>query len=363
MQCDSTEAHADSMHAAPDGTTLQGAGIRMLAGKVIARRTATVDKLLLSVPYVGPDATNETVLHLFEAHPEFDAVPVVRGATPEGIIHRRRFVELFVRPFYREVHGKRPCTLYMDSHPLIVDVTLTVEELGETLVEADQRYLSEGFIICRDGCYAGLGRSQDLIREMTRLRLESARYANPLTLLPGNVPVNEAIDQLLAAEVSFVAAYCDLNYFKSFNDVYGYSLGDEMIKLTARVLADMIDPRVDFLGHIGGDDFIVLLQSADWERRCTDALAVFDRKARDLFSPQDLARGWISAEDRRGQMMMYPLTSLAIGAVMVTPAQYVTHLQVAAQATEAKKMAKRNEYSSLFVERRTLAETVAGGET
>lgn len=360
MDCDSPETIRNGSCAIPEGIESEGAAVRKLAGKVIARRTATVDKLLLSVPHVGPDTSNEHVLQLFESHPEFDAVPVVRDSKPEGIVHRRRFVELFVRPFYREVHGKRPCTLYMDSHPLIVDATLTVEELGETLVEADQRYLSEGFIICRDGQYAGLGRSQDLIREMTRLRLESARYANPLTLLPGNVPVNEAIDQLLAAEVGFVAAYCDLNHFKSYNDVYGYSLGDEMIKLTARVLADMVDPRVDFLGHIGGDDFIVLLQSADWERRCVDALTAFDRKARELFSAPDLARGWISAEDRRGQLMKYPLTSLAIGAVMVMPAQYVSHLQVAAQATEAKKMAKRNESSSLFIERRTLAEAVAG---
>ena len=273
---------------------------RSLADKVVARRTATVVKLLVEIPQVGPDSSNDTVLQIFEAHPEFDALPVVRDGVPEGIIHRHRFVELFVRPFYREVHGKRACTLYMDANPLVVDATLTVEELGETLAESDQRYLSEGFIICNDGRYAGLGRSQDLIREMTRLRLESARYANPLTLLPGNVPINEAIDQLLAGGVHFVAAYGDLNHFKSFNDVYGYSLGDEMIKLTARVLGDAIDPALDFLGHIGGDDFIVLFQSDDWERRCINALTAFDRNARGLFDAKDLARGWISAEDRRG---------------------------------------------------------------
>jgi len=356
VQCDEHEIESAEVPAVTGDVHIERAGTRRLADKVVARRTATVAKLLVEIPHVRPDSSNDTVLQIFEAHPEFDALPVVRDGVPEGIIHRHRFVELFVRPFYREVHGRRACTLYMDANPLVVEAALTVEELGETLVEADQRYLSEGFIICDDGRYAGLGRSQDLIREMTRLRLESARYANPLTLLPGNVPINESIDQLLAEGVRFVAAYCDLNHFKAFNDVYGYSLGDEMIKLTARVLGDAIDPKFDFLGHIGGDDFIVLFRSDDWERRCTNVLSSFDRNVRSLFGAKDLARGWICAEDRRGQPVMFPLTSLAIGAVIVAPGQFVTHLQVAAHATEAKKLAKRNEYSSLFVERRVLPE-------
>lgn len=346
----------------PDMTTedsVETAGSTSAASRLVRevqRRTETVAKLLVTVPHVSPATTNDKVLQIFESHPEFYALPVVQEAIPEGMIHRHRFVELFVRPYYREVHGKRSCTLYMDPHPLIIESSLTLEELSETLVEADQRYLSEGFIICEQGHFVGLGRSQDLIREMTRLRLESARYANPLTLLPGNVPINEEIDQLLGAGTRFVAAYCDLNHFKAFNDVYGYSVGDEMIKLTARILVDAIDPIADFIGHIGGDDFIALFRSEDWERRCNHALASFDRNARALFDPADLARGGISGEDRRGQKVMFPLTSLAIGAVIVPAGRFFTHLQVAAHATEAKKMAKRSEGSSLFVERRAPAE-------
>jgi GGDEF domain-containing protein len=335
------------------GTQADGAGPLV---RHVPRRIETVAKLLVTVPHVKRNTTNDSVLQIFEAHPEFHALPVVEDSVPEGIIHRHRFVELFVRPYYREIHGKRPCTLYMDAHPLLIESSLTLEDFSETLVESDQRYLTEGFIICERGRYAGLGRSQDLIREMTRLRLESARYANPLTLLPGNVPINEAIDQLLAMGTRFVAAYGDLNHFKAYNDVYGYSRGDEMIKLTARVLADAIDPAGDFLGHIGGDDFIALLKSEDWEERCSKALISFDRNARALFDPADLERGGINGEDRRGQQVTFPLTSLAIGAVVVSPGRFFTHLQVSAHATEAKRMAKRAEGSSLFVERRALPE-------
>src|SRR5262249_46978925 len=145
------------------------------------------------------------------------------------------FIELFVRPYYRELHGRKPCTMYMEPQPLVVDRKVTIQQLSQLLVESDQRHLSQGFIIIDDGRYAGFGTSGDLIREVTRLQMEAARYANPLTMLPGNVPINEHIERLLDAKVGFTAAYCDLNHFKAFNDAYGYSMGDEMIKLTANV--------------------------------------------------------------------------------------------------------------------------------
>jgi diguanylate cyclase (GGDEF)-like protein len=171
-------------------------------------------------------------------------------------------------------------------------------------------------------------------------------------MLPGNVPINEHIERLLDARATFSAAYCDLNHFKAFNDAYGYSLGDEMIKLTAKVLNDACDLNRDFLGHIGGDDFIILLQSDDAEARCECALLAFDRHAAALFRPEDLKRGAMRAEDRHGHEILFPLTSLAIGIVVVKPEHFASYLQVAAAATEAKKLAKRQTGSSLWIERR-----------
>jgi diguanylate cyclase (GGDEF)-like protein len=320
--------------------------------KIVANRTVTVEKLLVKLPTVNSATVNDEILHLFETSADLDAIPVVDGGSPAGLVMRQRFIELFVRPYYRELHGKKPCTMYMESQPLIVDRNVTIQQLSETLVESDQRYLSQGFIIIDEGQYLGFGRSRDLIREVTRLQMEAARYANPLTMLPGNVPINEHIERLLDARATFSAAYCDLNHFKAFNDAYGYSLGDEMIKLTAKVLNDACDLNRDFLGHIGGDDFIILLQSDDAEARCECALLAFDRHAAALFRPEDLKRGAMRAEDRHGHEILFPLTSLAIGIVVVKPEHFASYLQVAAAATEAKKLAKRQTGSSLWIERR-----------
>lgn len=135
----------------PDMTTedsVETAGSTSAASRLVRevqRRTETVAKLLVTVPHVSPATTNDKVLQIFESHPEFYALPVVQEAIPEGMIHRHRFVELFVRPYYREVHGKRPCTLYMDPHPLIIESSLTRTALGWQATRGLEQMCADGW--------------------------------------------------------------------------------------------------------------------------------------------------------------------------------------------------------------------------
>jgi diguanylate cyclase (GGDEF)-like protein len=320
--------------------------------KSLARSGTTVARLTHPVSAVAPEISNDRIFALFEAGPDIWALPVVKDGAPLGIISRDQFIAQYARPYWRELYGKRPCTLCMLAAPVIVERTATVHMLSELLAEADQRVLAEGFMVVEGGRYVGLGTAQDLIREITRMQIEAARYANPLTMLPGNVPINEHVERLLAAGVDFVACYADLNEFKPFNDKYGYRRGDEMIKIAAGILGGACEPGRDFLGHIGGDDFMVLFQSADWEQRCQRALEAFERDCQPLFDEADRVRGLFEGEDRRGNAVVFNLTSLSLGAVQVKAGDYLNHLDVAAAAAEAKKQAKRSGGNALFVERR-----------
>src|SRR5690606_14611276 len=114
--------------------------------------------------------------------------------------------------------------------------------LGHLIAEVSSQHLSDGFIIVEDGCCIGVGNGQDLIREITQMQLNAARYANPLTQLPGNVPVSEYIDGLLQSGTLFAVCHCDLDNFKPFNDLYGYRKGDEVIQMTADLLRECTDP-------------------------------------------------------------------------------------------------------------------------
>jgi GGDEF domain-containing protein len=152
-----------------------------------------------------------------------------------------------------------------------------------------------------------------------------------------------------------VVCYCDLDHFKPYNDVHGYGKGDEVIQWTGKQLEAVCDD-LDFVGHIGGDDFLMVLRSPDWEQRCQDLLARFEAGKDRFFSPEELARNGYQSEDRKRRLVHHPLVALSIGAVQAPPGAFLSHHEIAAAAATAKKEAKRNEGSSLFVERRNRRE-------
>lgn len=344
-------------HRAP-GPITQLLGQRAIAvypdAKLAGPRSATAIKLLCPVAPTDATSTNEAVFARFEADPELESLPVVDGTRPVGLINRHRFFDRFARQYQRELFGRRPCTMFMDASPLIVDSAMNLQTLGLHVVDAERRHLADGFILVTDGRYAGLGTGHDLMREITQMQIAAARYANPLTMLPGNVPIAEHMERLLAAGAGFAACYADLDNFKPLNDVFGYRKGDEVIQLVARILSMTCEPQRDFLGHIGGDDFMLLMQSEDWEERCEQAIASFGEQLPELLDAQTRADGGFTAEDRRGAVLFFAPPSLSIGAVIVPADTAATSLEIAAAATDAKKLAKRIDGNSLFVERRRL---------
>lgn len=313
-------------------------------------------KLLIDAPCVVPDAASEQVLELLLKHEGLHALAVVKDGVPVGMLTRPLLLDRFTRIYTRELYGKKPCSVFMDNEPLVVDIGTLISDLSELVVRKGKQTFTDGFIITENGKYRGMGSGYDLMRAITEMQVVAARYANPLTMLPGNVPIHEHTDRLLAANVDFVAAYFDLDHFKPFNDVYGYRKGDAVIQLLGRILSQECDPGLDFLGHVGGDDFVILFQSADWQERCQRVLARFDTERMALFQFEHVAEGGYFSEDRQGRMVFHPLVSLSIGAVPVAQAEACQRHDIERVAAEAKKMAKKADGSSLFVERRGIGQ-------
>lgn len=317
------------------------------------QRNTTVANLLKYVNPARMDSTNDEVFSMFEKDQTLYSIPVVDGEVPVGLISRHTMIDRFARQFGKELLGRRSCTMLMDKSPLVVDRSVSLHELSSRILSMEPYHLSLGFIITDRGAYLGMGSGHDLLREITQMQIAAARYANPLTGLPGNVPINEHIDRLLQNGTTFVAGYFDLDHFKPYNDVYGFRKGDEIIKLTARLLQESAQQDMDFIGHIGGDDFIVLFQSDDWEDRCQDLLRKFAGAAPSHYEVEDIGRNGIEAEDRQGNRTFHPIISLSIGAVRIEPSHFSSHHEVAAAATLAKKEAKKTSGNALFLDRRT----------
>lgn len=313
---------------------------------------ATAMSLLQEVRPLSPNDSHDDVWQRFNAQPDLNAIPVVDNERPIGLIKRNAMLELLARPFSRELYGARSCALHMDQEPLIVEQSISLTELARLMTACERRQLDDGFIITEQGCYLGIGTGREFIRTMTELQLNAARHANPLTGLPGNVPIQEAMSQLLAEQEDFTVVYADLDYFKPYNDIYGYARGDELLKCLGQLLQNHFDPACDFVGHVGGDDFILVLRSNDWQRRCEQLLAEFQQEIRHFFTAEDIAAGSYLAPNRQGELQQHPLVSLSLGAAQIIAKWYESHHEVASIASTAKSMAKRENGNALFIERR-----------
>lgn len=354
-------------HAQPSRSVTDDARDALLSGHiaVFPETTRTVSsaspsggmasaKMMVHAPALPRHATNNDVLELFNRLPDLHAVAVVENDEPVALINRRSFMDRYALPYHRELFGKRPCLQFANASPVIIEQSMTVEQMAKLLASDDQRYLADGFVITdKHGKYAGLGTGENLVRAVTEVRIEAARYANPLTFLPGNIPISSHIARLLGNDAGFYACYVDLNHFKPFNDQYGYWQGDEVLKFAAAVLADVCDPTRDFLGHVGGDDFLILFQSEDWKDRVLRAIHLFNEGAQRFYAPADRLAGGIHGEDRRGNPTFFGFVTMAIGCVRVEsdggPSFYSSE-EIASVAALAKRRAKHEASGFVLIE-------------
>lgn len=309
-------------------------------------------QLIRSLPALNHQHTNEEALEWFDRH-DCEVIPVVdEQKSPVGLITRVELMSHFAQPYRRELYGRKSCLHYADRHPLVVDKQASVSDISRLLGQVERRHFQQGFIVTDQGHYYGMAHGQDLLRVITEMQIQAAKYANPLTQLPGNVPIHEHLDGLLRSKIFFTACYFDLDHFKPYNDVYGFSAGDDIIRMTAEVLRGICDHDQDFLGHIGGDDFIVLFRSIDWEKRCLRALQTFSQHVLQYFSAEDLTNRGYYTENRRFEREFHDLVSLSVGAVVVPPERFTSYMEVSRLASGAKKQAKQIRGNALFVNRR-----------
>ena len=332
--------------------------LRVRSTAPLSQRAAggTAASLRVEAPAALLDThTNDDVHRLFIEHKTMHAVAVVDADNrPVGIINRRDFSEHYAQRYTRELFGRDRCSTFMNAEPVLVDLNVSIDQLSHVLISEDQRYLMDGLIITRDGRYDGLATGETLVRSVTEMRIEAARYANPLTSLPGNIPISRHIATLLEDAADFTVCYGDLNNFKPFNDVYGYWRGDDMIMLTAEVIKQHCDPLRDFVGHVGGDDFVVLFRSPDWAERVQRIIAEFNEQATALYDDLGRKNGGIEAEDRYGVPRFFPFVTLGVGALTVTPSlcERIRPEDIASAAANVKHKVKHGNLS-LVIERYT----------
>ncbi len=303
---------------------------------------------------VSAELAISEVMSLFHHNNDLTILPLVDNNIASGIIFRDCFLsKLFSSRYGIELYGKKPIKSFIDRVPLYVDQNTPTEIVSKQLTST--RGNDQAFIITDNGEYVGIGTVLNLLEEITRQQIHNAKHANPLTLLPGSVPINDHINHLLATKTSFSFGYFDLDHFKPFNDVYGYSAGDDIIKAVANILTQYINAETGLVGHIGGDDFIVIFMGNDWLKCCENILDTFKKTIPNYYKNEDIAAGGIYTENRAGENCFFPIISLSVGLTdPILTSQCQSHVDLADLASEAKKRAKKIEGNSFFINRRII---------
>ncbi|KJH84791.1 diguanylate phosphodiesterase [Pseudomonas fluorescens] len=308
--------------------------------------------LLNEQPAVTHNTPTAAVLEAFRRQANLNSLAVLddRGQ-PCGIVHRHSLSDALLKPFATDLFARKPISRLMSDDFLAVELNQSLQQVSRLITSRARQRIEEDFIITLNGSYMGLGRVIDVLKLITELKIQQARYANPLTLLPGNVPIQQCLTRLLQQRQESVICYVDIDSFKPFNDIYGYGRGDEVLLCLAQCLNERIDPSRDFVGHIGGDDFLLVLGPDDWRKRLTQLLNDFQNHCRRFYRPEHLEAGCFTALNRQGVRQEFALLSLSIGVVHLRSEACagLDASQLAELASQAKHHAKEIVGGSLYL--------------
>ncbi len=321
-----------------------------------------IGDIIEHVPTVGPETSTEQVEARFTAS-SVRGVVVLQGQTPVGLLMKNRLYFHLGSYYGVSLYHRRPVELVMDANPLIVNADLPLEAVSKIAMSRADSNLYDLIIVVKDGQYVGVVSIMKLLNNITQLQVLCAHNSNPLTGLPGNLVIEEHLRRLLLKEAEFAVLYLDLNNFKAYNDKYGFERGDKVLLMTAEILSRSLAHEgmgEDFLGHIGGDDFIIITSPDRAERIANSIIEIFDREILAAFSEEDREKGYIQVKNRQGKTEKFPVTSISIAGVTNKYREFRNYWEIPEVAAELKKLAKQQSGSGLVFDRRKKVANLPG---
>jgi GGDEF domain-containing protein/CHASE3 domain sensor protein len=199
--------------------------------------------------------------------------------------------------------------------------------------------------------------AQSFVAMAQRLKKLEEMYldTSPLTRLPGGIAIGNVMEKRIAAKAPIAFCLMDIDNFKAYNDHYGYAKGNDIIQATAAIISEAVakyGSEDDFIGHIGGDDYVLITTPDLYPRICQAVIDTFDKTIPGFYDAEDRERGHIVGENRQGQEVKFPLATLSIAVVTNVKRKFKNHIQYGEVAAEMKEHAKTVAGSTFMVDQR-----------
>jgi len=293
-----------------------------------------------------PSARLTTAFNRFIRTPELRSLPVVEDERVVGILHRNRFLENNILGKYgygMHLNATKCIADIMEQPSLMVEADTTLEDVAQRIQSRKFEFLYDDICVLKNGKYYGIVAVHSLLDAITERSLILARNANPLTGLPGNESIQREINKRLFQNMHFDVCYIDINNFKPYNDHYGFEKGDMVIKALAGIIVESLegyDSDFNFIGHIGGDDFILIVHPQISIPICNNIISRFEAKLWEFHGAEDYKKGYYISKNRKNEEEIFNLLSISIGIVSTEVYKIESYAQLASIATEVKKAAK-----------------------
>jgi diguanylate cyclase (GGDEF)-like protein len=266
---------------------------------------------------------------------------VLKGNTPVGFITRTELNEMLGGKYGFTLYSGKPVSTIMKSDFLKISHTMPVDQVSRLAMQRPFERLYNPIVIEQKGEYLGIVTVKDLLSACTKVEVDIATDSNPLTNLPGNLVIEKEIMSRIFGKNAYCIIYFDIDNFKAYNDAYGFQNGDIMLAYLANILKKCAT-RNEFVGHIGGDDFIVICDYHEGENLCTSILNKFAAQIGTLYHDEDIENGYYISKNRNGVTENFPIASLSVAGITNRANSYQSIDDFSNDIAELKKIAKKH---------------------
>jgi len=309
----------------------------------------TIGDIIEKVPVVSIETKSSEVNQIFEDLPDLEGIVVASENQPVGLVMKAQFYQKISTKYGFDLFMGRPIDLVMDTAPLIVEHTEAITVVSSKAMGRNQKNLYDYVVVTKDQMLKGIVSIKNLLIKLAEVQVNLAMYTNPLSGLPGNVLIEEKMNEFLTTkQKEFSFLYVDLDHFKEYNDTYGFKKGDLLIKEVANLLSKnilLIDDRDAFVGHIGGDDFVAILPHYHYEEICQLIIQEYEIRIKQYYDPHDWNNKFVYTKDRNGNFNKIPLVALSIATITNENHIYHSIDEISKIAAEVKKLCKLQEDS------------------
>lgn len=299
-----------------------------------------IKNLCTATSVVSPTETVPHSYDIFRLNPDCFGLCVTENEVPVGIVTKEKLALKLSGHYGFTLNQNKPISELMDENFICVDCKTPVSAVSSMAMTRPDDKLYDFIVVTENDRYLGTVTVKDLLQTITEIEISAAKHQNPLSGLPGNLIIEQKLSQCVANGNKYSAAYLDIDNFKAYNDVYGFENGDLVIKLLADILKNYVSGD-QFIGHVGGDDFIVILDDLVSEDYFKNIVEQFELEVLALYNQTDIQNGYITTANRHGELEQFSLITLTCAVVNNQTRTYKNIFELTEMLSKQKKIAKQ----------------------